>query len=164
VPVGIVSRDGPGDSQRRPSADRNSPAGGSAFGDGRARRRGPVSDRRLPLSPTGPVLENAPTRGPRSIPLPGGIADFTPIGNPAPTDCAVSAAPPSTPCHTPLARVLAPGRAPVDDEGPAPRSPIDHLRRHRPEWHGTPSPLCVVKVRKQSMFCGNCGSGTWWLA
>jgi len=26
---GIVSRDGPGDSQRRPSADRNSPAGGS---------------------------------------------------------------------------------------------------------------------------------------
>ena len=28
-PQGIVSRDGPGDSQRRPSADRNSPAGGS---------------------------------------------------------------------------------------------------------------------------------------
>ena len=27
--TGIVSRDGPGDSQRRPSADRNSPAGGS---------------------------------------------------------------------------------------------------------------------------------------
>ena len=29
VPLRIVSRDGPGDSQRRPSADRNSPAGGS---------------------------------------------------------------------------------------------------------------------------------------
>ena len=28
----IVSRDGPGDSQRRPSADRNSPAGGSSCG------------------------------------------------------------------------------------------------------------------------------------
>jgi hypothetical protein len=22
----------------------------------------------------------------------------------------------------------------------------------------------VPEVRKQSMFCGNCGSGTWWLA